>query len=85
MAREGIPAEYMQRVKQYMQKAFLELQNQNNAWLNSMQDYYRRGIDSQYDYLSTLDRISQKDIQRVMKAMLKSRNRITVVMLPEDK
>jgi len=85
VAREGIPAEYMQRVKQYMQKAFLELQNQNNAWLNSMQDYYRRGIDSQYDYLSTLDRISQKDIQRVMKAMLKSRNRITVVMLPEDK
>lgn len=85
VAREGIPAEYMQRVKQYMVKAFLELQNQNNFWLTSMQDYYRRGLDSPTDYLSTLDRISQKDIQRVMKAILKSNNRITVVMLPEDK
>lgn len=84
VAREGIPAEYMQRVKQYMQKAFLELQNQNNAWLSCMQDYYRRGMDSQNDYLPTLDRISQKDIKRVMKALLKSRNRITVVMLPEE-
>lgn len=85
VAREGIPAEYMQRVKQYMQKAFLELQNQNNFWLTSMQDYYRNGLESQKDYLSTLDSISQKDIQRVMKAILKSGNCITVVMLPEEK
>lgn len=85
VAREGIPAEYMQRVKLYMQKSFLELQNQNNAWLNCMEDYYRRGLDSQNDYLSTLERVSQKDIRRVMKAMLKGKNRITVVMLPEDK
>ncbi len=85
VAREGIPAEYMQRVKLYMQKTFLELQNQNNAWLSCMEDYYRRGMDSQNDYLATLERVSQKDIRRVMKAMLKGKNRITVVMLPEDK
>ncbi len=84
VAREGIPAEYMQRVKEYMQKTYHESQNRNNAWLSYMQDYYRHGIDSQRDYLPTLEAISQKDIQRVMKSLLKSNNRITVVMLPEE-
>ncbi len=85
VAREGIPAEYMQRVKEYMQKSYNESQNRNSAWLSYMQDYYRYGIDTQRDYLSTLNKISQKDIQRVMNSLLKSNNRITVVMLPEEK
>lgn len=85
VAREGIPAEYMQRVKEYMRKSYQEDQNKNNAWLSYMQTYYRYGIDEQRDYLSTLDKISQKDICRVMKALLKGKNRITVVMLPEEK
>lgn len=85
VAREGIPAEYMQRVKEYMRKSYQEDQNKNNAWLSYMQTYYRYGIDEQRDYLATLDKISQKDICRVMKALLKGRNRITVVMLPEEK
>ncbi len=85
VAREGIPAEYMQRVKEYMQKSYNESLNRNGAWLSYMQDYYRHGIDTQRDYLPTLNKISQKDIRRVMKALLKSNNRITVVMLPEEK
>lgn len=85
VAEEGIPAEYLQRIKQYMQKAYQELLNQNSAWLSCMEDYYRHGIDSHNEYFATLESISQKDIKRVMKSMLKSKNRITVVMLPEEK
>ncbi len=85
VASEGIPAEYMQRVKEYMQKSYHESQNRNAVWLAYMQKYYRYGIDSQRDYLSTLEKISQDDIKRVMKALLDGKNCITVVMLPEEK
>lgn len=85
VAREGIPEEYMQRVKEYMTKSYHESQNKNNAWLSYMQDYYRYGIDTNKDYLPTLNSITQNDIKRVMKALLKGENKITVVMLPEDK
>ncbi|MDE5560690.1 MAG: insulinase family protein [Bacteroidaceae bacterium] len=85
VAREGIPAEYMQRIRQYMQKTFDENRNRNSAWLSYMQEWYCHGTDEQGRYLPTLAAISQKDIRRVMKTMLKSGNCITVVMLPEEK
>ena len=83
VAQNGIPAEYMQRVKEYMQKSFHEMQNKNNTWLSYLQTYNRFGIDVEKEYLPTLESISQNDIKRVAKALLKSKNEITVVMLPE--
>lgn len=85
VAANGIPAEYMQRIKQYMQKTYSDNINRNGAWLSYMQEYYRYGIDYRADYLPTLEKVSQKDIMRVMKAILKAGNRTTVVMLPEEK
>ena len=85
VADNGIPAEYMQRVKEYMRKTYQERQNKNGAWLSYLQSYYRYGIDAQKDYLPTLEKISQKDIMRVAKALLESNNEVTVVILPEDK
>ncbi len=84
VAKEGIPVEYLQRVKEYMQKTWHEGQNRNGSWLQYLQSYDRHGIDMQRDYLRTLESISQKDIKRVMKKLLKAQNRITVVMLPEE-
>ena len=85
VAEQGIPAEYMQRVKEYMRKTYQERQNKNNVWLSYLQTYYRYGIDVQKDYLPTLEKVSQKDIMRAVKALLKSRNEVIVVMLPEEK
>ena len=83
VAKDGIPAEYMQRVKEYMQKSFHEQQNKNNTWLSYLQTYDRFDIDVEKEYLRTLESISQNDIKRVAKTLLKSKNEITVVMLPE--
>jgi zinc protease len=85
VAKDGIPAEYMQRVKEYMQKSFQEQQNKNNAWLSYLQTYNRFGIDVDKEFLPTLEKISQNDLKRIAKALLKSKNEITVVMLPEEK
>ena len=85
VADNGIPAEYMQRVKEYMRKTYQERQNKNGAWLSYLQSYYRYGIDVQKDYLPTLEKVSQKDIMRAVKALLKSKNEVTVVILPEEK
>ena len=84
VAKEGVPAEYMQRVKEYMQKSFHEQQNKNNAWLSYLQTYNRFGIDVNKEFLPTLEKISQNDLKRIAKALLKSKNEITVVMLPEE-
>jgi zinc protease len=83
VATNGIPAEYMQRVKEYMQKSYHERQNKNGVWLSYLQTYYRYGIDVHKDYIPTLESITQKDIINVAKTLLKSKNEITVVMLPE--
>ena len=85
VADNGIPAEYMQRVKEYMRKTYQERQNKNGAWLSYLQSYYRYGMDVQKDYLPTLEKVSQKDIMRAVKALLKSKNEVTVVILPEEK
>lgn len=85
VADNGIPAEYMQRVKEYMRKTYQERQNKNGAWLSYLQSYYRYGMDVQKDYLTTLEKVSQKDIMRVAKALLNSKNEVTVVILPEEK
>ena len=85
VADKGIPAEYMQRVKEYMRKTYKERQNKNGAWLSYLQSYYRYGMDVQKDYLTTLEKVSQKDIMRVAKALLNSKNEVTVVILPEEK
>lgn len=85
VAREGIAPEHMQRIKQYMQKTYAENQTRNQAWLSYLQDFYRYGIDSERDYLSTLETVSQEDIKRLMQTVLQADNQITVVMLPEEK
>ena len=84
IAQEGIPAEYLQRIKQYMQKSFQEDQNRNGSWLSYMKDYYQYGIDSNTTYLSTLESISQKDIMRVMNSIVSAGNQTSVVMLPQE-
>lgn len=84
VAREGIPEEYMQRIRQYMRKTFDENRNRNGAWLSYMEEWYCHGTDVYGRYLSTLEGISQRDMRRVMKALLGGGNCITVVMLPEE-
>lgn len=83
VAYDGIPEEYMQRIKEYMRKTYQEAQNKNGSWLSYLQTYYRYGIDVQEDYLPALEKVSQKDIKKAVKALLKGKNEITVVMLPE--
>ncbi len=72
------------KVKEYMQKSYVESQRKNGSWLSYIQAYYRRGYDLNTPYEETLKSITGKDIAKMAKQLLKAKNDFTVIMLPTE-
>ncbi len=82
IANNGISQENLDKVKEYMQKTFVENQRENNAWLSHIVRYYRRGLDFNTDYEQTLKALTSKDIQKIAQLLQKSKQDYTVIMMP---
>lgn len=75
-------AKYLDKVKEYMAKTYQEGQRENDTWLGYLETYYRRGLDNNTKYLETLQSITGKDVQKMAKLLLKSKNDFAVIMEP---
>lgn len=75
-------AKYLAKVKEYMAKTYQEGQRENDTWLAYLETYYRRGLDNSTKYLETLQNITGKDVQKMAKLLLKSKNDFAVIMEP---
>ncbi|MBP5318227.1 MAG: insulinase family protein [Paludibacteraceae bacterium] len=75
IADEGPRPVDLQKVKEYMRKAYLDKQKDNNYWISVLYGREVLGIDEQFDYLPQLERLTAKDLQQMARRLLQSKNR----------
>ena len=81
IAAQGPKAEYLQKAKEYAKKTYIDQQKNNGYWLDRLVDTQFYGYDSQASYLSDLEKITAKDIQKAAKTLLNSPNLKEVVQV----
>ena len=83
IAAGGVNEEDLNKIKEYMLKTADEAERLNGAWINRINNYLRRGMDSYTDYKKVIASMSPKDLQKLARKILKDNNCTTVVILPE--
>ena len=80
IAKQGPRPEHLKKIKEFMQKKYAELVKENSYWMSMLHEYYFYKADMDKDYLKTLNSITEKDVQKFAKNLLKQGNRIEVCM-----
>ena len=84
IANNGVEAKYLDKVKEYLLKTAKENQRDNNAWMTYICDLERNKVDGYTNLEKTIQSITSKDIQKAAKALIKSGNRVSIVMMPQE-
>ncbi len=71
------------KVKEYMQKAYVDRTKQNSYWNTVIDNSRKWNLDIHTDYLKTLEAQTPASVCAFVKELLSAGNRIEVVMLPE--
>ena len=85
LGKNGIEAQYFDKVKEYLQKTYQENQRENSYWSSIIKMKNDDGIDYKKDYLNTLNATTPEMLQKfVNDVILKQGNRTQVIMVPEE-
>ncbi len=84
VAKNGADDKYISKVKEYMLKTYTENDRKNAYWIDYIKDYYRDNLDTHTDYQKTVQDLTSDDLAALAKRILDTKNRITVIMLPEE-
>ena len=84
LADYGADDKYMSKVKEYLLKTYTENERKNGTWLGYIEEFYRDKIDGYTDYQKVVQSVTSDDVSALAKQILKSRNHITVIMLPQE-
>ena len=85
IADNGPLAEDFQKTEENMKSQFDQSQKENGYWSNVLYNYYYYGKDIHNTWQETFSKTDRKAIQDFAKEILKQKNIIEVVMLPESK
>lgn len=80
-AEKGPRQEDLDKVREYMQKKYVENQKENAYWSNLMLNYLLDGYDGNKDYMDVLNSITVDDLKKFLKNLLKQGNVIEVSMI----
>ena len=83
IARNGAEEKYTSKVKEYLLKTYTENERKNGTWLSYIEEQDRDKLDTYTDYQPTVQAVTSDDIAALAKQILDTKNRITVIMLPE--
>lgn len=83
IASRGVDTKYLDKVKEYLLKTADENQRSNTYWMGCIESMDRRKIDFDTDYKATVSSVTSADLQKLAKKVLKDRNRLRVIMLPD--
>lgn len=85
IARDGVTAEELDKVKQFELKTYADNQRQNAYWQGLIKEKVMWNQDGQKGYEETVKNLTSDDIRRfVNDVMLRQKNRTTITMLPAD-
>lgn len=84
IAENGPRDKDMQKVKEYMNKKYLEDIKRNGYWLGIMDSYFFFREDRDTDYVSTLNSITGDDVKTLLGKLLSQGNFIEVIMTAKN-
>jgi zinc protease len=84
IADYGPKSKDFNKVKEYMNKKYMENLKVNSYWLNVLDTKYFYNEDTHTDYLNKLNIITEKDVQKFTNDLLTQGNIATVVMMPKE-
>ena len=76
-------AEDMDKTREFLLKDYNKNLEQNGWWLQTINSYYRYGLDNVNDYETAVNGVTAADVQALAKRLLEDKNMIKVVMRPE--
>ena len=83
IANEGPLAEDIAKSKEFLQKNYANVLENNSGWLSAIDRWYDEGYNFKEEYLGILESITLEDIQAMAQKMLEDGNRTLVIMRPE--
>ncbi|MDH6357976.1 insulinase family protein [Parabacteroides sp. PF5-9] len=82
ITEEGPRQEDFQKTIDNLFKRYAENQEENSYWLNILDNYYYRGIDSYTSYQETLQKLTPDKVRIFLKELIDQENRIELIMEP---
>ena len=82
IANEGPLAEDIAKSKEFLQKNYANVLENNGGWLSAIDRWYDEGYNYKEEYLGILESITLEDIQAMAQKILEDGNRTLVIMRP---
>ena len=82
IANEGPLAEDIAKSKEFLQKNYANVLENNGGWMSAIDRWYDEGYNYKEEYLGILESITLEDIQAMAQKMLEDGNRTLVIMRP---
>ena len=83
IANEGPLADDIAKSKEFLQKNFANVLENNGGWMSAINRWYEEGYNYKEEYLGILESITLEDIQAMAQKLLDDGNRTLVIMRPE--
>ena len=82
IANEGPLAEDIAKSKEFLQKNYANVLENNGGWMSAIDRWYDEGYNYKEEYLGILESITLEDIQAMAQKILEDGNRTLVIMRP---
>lgn len=82
VARDGVTAAQLDKVKQYLKKVHTEDVTDNSYWMVMLKHFATRGQDFHHDYLTTIDAITPAHIQQFVREHIAGGPHLELLMTP---
>ena len=83
IAEEGPLADDIAKSKEFLQKNYKNVLENNGGWISAIFRYYDEGYNYKDEYLGILDSVTADDVKAFAQKLLDDGNRTLVVMRPE--
>ena len=82
IAEEGPLAEDVAKSKEFLQKNYANVLENNSGWMSAITRWYEEGYNYKEEYLGILESITLEDVQAMAQKILNDNNRTLVIMRP---
>ena len=84
IAEEGPLAEDVAKSKEFLQKNYANVLENNSGWMSAITRWYEEGYNYKEEYLGILESITLEDVQAMAQKILNDNNRTLVIMRPQS-
>ena len=83
IAQEGPLAEDIAKAKEFLQKNYNNVLENNGGWISAITRWYEEGYNYKEEYLGVLESVTADDVKAFAAQLLEDGNRVLVLMRPE--